>query len=71
MSDLDLYLNGNLVEIGEITNRFGDLYAKIDKNKYYWKISDETEDIDFWEEIPKSLYDELIKFENKRKENDG
>ena len=47
--------------IGNIGNYYGGLPVKEEENKFFWAITDHyCED---WEEIPKSLYDELIKFE--------
>lgn len=49
--------------IGNIGNYYGGLNIKKDDDKYYWSI--ENYDGDDWEEIPESLYNELVKFENK------
>ena len=48
--------------IGNISNYYGGLNIKKEKNKYYWGIEnwDGTE----WEEIPETLYNELLNFEN-------
>lgn len=48
-------------DIGSIGNYYGCLSVKVDDGKFYWGI--ENWDGTWWEEILKSLYDELIKFE--------
>ena len=58
--------NKNQRQIGEIGNYYGQLEVKIENEKYYWSI--ENWDGNYWEEIPKSLYDELMKFEDSKKE---
>jgi hypothetical protein len=50
-------------EIGNIGNYYGGLHIKKVNDKFYWSI--ENYDGHDWEEIPESLYNELIKFENK------
>lgn len=45
--------------IGDIGNTDGSLFAKQEGGKYFWCISTYKEP--FWEEISKSLFDELIK----------
>ena len=52
-------------EIGGIYNYYAYLTVKQNSNKYYWAI--EGYDGPYWEQIPKSLYDELMKFEDNRK----
>ena len=58
------------VEIGDIANYYGGLRVVEVDGKYYWTV--ENYDTDFscinedWKEIPKSLYDALIEFEEKR-----
>lgn len=47
-------------EIGNIVNYYGGLTVKKIKSKYKWSIEDW--DGKRWEEIPKYLYDALIKF---------
>ncbi len=49
------------MKVGNIGNLYGCLEVKIENGKYYWGIED-WNGVD-WEEIPKSLYDELIEFE--------
>ena len=53
------------IDIGEIGNSIGGLSVKksIDGN-FYWGIQNHFDLI--WEEIPKELYDNLVKFENER-----
>ncbi|NRA91906.1 MAG: hypothetical protein HRU26_04350 [Psychroserpens sp.] len=59
-------------KIGKAVNYYGGVVVQKVDGKYYWTIEDYT-DLDTslelddhgynpWEEIPKSLYDELIKF---------
>lgn len=54
--------------IGNICNFYGGLRVKEKDGKYFWNIENYTTSL--WEEIPKSLYDELIKFEDSNKEID-
>lgn len=49
-------------EIGTIGNYYGGLVVKKENGKFYWGIED-YEDTR-WEEIPESLYQSLIEFEN-------
>lgn len=51
-------------KIGNIGNYYGCLEVKEENDKYYWCIEDWERA--YWEEIPKSLYDELIKFEESK-----
>ena len=53
--------------IGEIGNYYGGLSVKTDNGKHYWSI--ENFDGFEWDEIPASLFEELIKFENSRNSN--
>jgi hypothetical protein len=55
--------------IGSIKNYYGGLSIKEEDGKFYWSIEDYNGDE--WEEIPKSLFDELNKFEDGRKANDA
>lgn len=63
-----MLLLNNLLEIkmgiGSIGNYYGGLSVKEEDGKYFWSIK--NYDGDYWEEIPKSLYDELTKFEMER-----
>jgi hypothetical protein len=49
-------------DIGGIGNYYGGLSVKENDGKFYWAIEDWS-GID-WEEIPKSLYDELNKYQD-------
>lgn len=51
--------------IGEIGNYYGQLEIRKDNDKYYWGI--ENWNGIYWEEIPKSLFSALVKFERNRK----
>ena len=62
--------NENEHEIGEICNYYGRLTVRSEDGKYFWGIEDWDGSFD-WEEIPKVLYDELMKFENDRMKNSG
>jgi len=46
--------------IGEIGNMYGGLMVKEEQGKYFWAIED-VNDL-YWQEIPYSLYSELVKF---------
>jgi hypothetical protein len=50
--------------IGDIGNYYGRLEVKESEGKYYWDIEDW--DGHEWEEIPKSLYDALMAYEDER-----
>lgn len=52
-------------EIGEIGNYYGCLNAKEEGGRFYWSI--ENYDGHHWQEIPKYLYDALVKFETESK----
>ena len=54
-------------EIGGISNYYGCLSVKTVNGRHYWSI--ENWDGFEWEEIPSSLFKELIKFENSRNSN--
>ena len=47
-------------QIGNIGNYYGGLVVKKEGDLFYWGI--ENWDGTSWDEIPKSLYDELIKY---------
>ncbi len=53
------------IGIGDIGNYYGGLSVKVESGIPYWSI--ENYDGQDWEEIPASLYKELIKFEERRK----
>lgn len=50
--------------IGTISNFYGQLEVKEFRGKYYWGIEDWDDTV--YEEIPKELYSELIKYEENR-----
>jgi hypothetical protein len=58
-------MDGNKhIGIGRIGNYYGGLCVMEKDGKYYWlieKYNTDFDDMDDWDEIPKSLYDELIK----------
>jgi hypothetical protein len=49
--------------VGKIGNYYGNLCIAKTGDSYYWSIEDY--DGDRWEEISKSLYDELLHHENE------
>lgn len=51
------------LRIGEIENYYGGLEVTVESGKYYWGIRNCDDTVE-WEEIPQSLYDELIKFQD-------
>jgi len=53
-----------MMEIGSIGNYYGGLTVKEEDGKFYWGI--ENYDGLEWEQIPESLYRELIRFEENR-----
>ena len=62
----------NKLRIGKIGNYDGKVYVKELEGKYFWGVIDYIDESmgvesiskeNKWEEIPKSLYDELICFE--------
>jgi hypothetical protein len=51
-------------QIGTIGNYYGSLFVKKDDDgRCWWSI--ENYDGNDWEQIPQSLYDELMKFEDQ------
>jgi len=52
--------------IGNISNYYGTLDVKKEAKKYYWGIAD-WNGVN-WEEIPKSLFKELMKFNKHTKQ---
>jgi hypothetical protein len=54
--------------IGEISNYYGGLNTQELDGRYFWWI-EEWNGLEETEEIPKYLYDALIRFENERKES--
>lgn len=56
----------NTMGIGTIGNYYGNLcVANDDEGKFFWSIEDH--DGCRWEEIPESLYRELVKFEESQR----
>ena len=53
------------MDIGDIGNYYGGLAVKEEEERFYWGI--ENWDGTKWEEIPKELYDALVKYEAERK----
>lgn len=53
---------GGHILIGSITDEHGAHYVKEENDKYFWCICD-YDGAHGWEEIPKYLFDALIKFE--------
>jgi hypothetical protein len=54
----------NAININIEENYYGGLLIKKEKNKCYWIIEDydtQFTDINEWQEIPQSLYNELLK----------
>jgi hypothetical protein len=52
--------------IGEIENYSGGLFVFELDGKFYWQLESPLYNDSHPEEIPKSLYDELLKFEQNR-----
>ena len=61
------------MRIGEIDNNMGYLLVTKEGGKFYWGMKNENQhasyDI-FWEEIPVALYDQLVAFEQARKDGE-
>lgn len=55
-----------LLEIAGMGTFYGGLRVMLQDGKYYWSILDHNGDD--WKEIPKSLYDELIRYNEKADE---
>ena len=53
------------MQIGTIGNYYGSLYVTTDGGKFFWSI--ENYSGNDWEEIPESLYNELVKFQESLK----
>lgn len=49
--------------IGKIASYYGGLYVKKENGKHYWCLDDYSKW--YWEEIPKYLYDTLIKYQKE------
>ena len=56
------------MQIGTIGNYYGSLYVTTDGGKFFWSI--ENYSGNDWEEIPESLYNELVKFQESLKKLD-
>ena len=54
----------NQREVGGICNYYGGLNIGECEGRFYWSIEDWNDD--YWEEIPESLYRELIKLEERK-----
>ncbi len=66
MSDAIFELNADKIyEFNKIFNYYGSLNFTEAEGKYYWSI--ENHDGHMWQEIPKSLFDELLKFHKREK----
>jgi len=57
-------------EIGKISNYYGGLNVQELAGQYFWWIT-EWDGAECMEEIPKYLYDALLRFEKERKEMEG
>ena len=53
------------MQIGTIGNYYGSLYVTSGDGKFFWSI--ENYSGNYWEEIPESLYNELVKFQESLK----
>ena len=53
------------MQIGTIGNYYGSLYVTTFDGKFFWSI--ENYSGNYWEEIPESLYNELVKFQGSLK----
>lgn len=51
-------------QVGGISNYYGGLNIGECEGHFYWSIEDWNDD--YWEEIPESLYRELIKLEERK-----
>ncbi|MFJ1573019.1 hypothetical protein ACIOAU_15770 [Pseudomonas sp. NPDC088322] len=54
----------NFRNIGDIGNAYGGLAVKQEGGKFFWSI--ENWDGYEWQEIPKSLFDELVRFHQEQ-----
>lgn len=57
-----------MIELAGIGNYYGNLFTKEQNGKYYWIIENydtDFDNIEEWQEIPKYLYDSLIKFKSE------
>jgi hypothetical protein len=59
----------NYISIGDIRNYYGYLYIMENEGKYYWLIENydtNFNDLRYWSEIDKELYDSLVAYEARR-----
>lgn len=63
-------MTGQIIGIGNIGNYYGGLLVKEESGKFFWAIMDYTVKCK-WEQIPASLYKELMAFENQQKLPEG
>ncbi len=59
---------GIMTEVTGIVNTYGGLHLLDYDGRYFWAIGDY--DGFYWDEIPKSLYDEIIQFEKTKAPNE-
>ena len=52
--------------IGNISNYYGALCVYEARGEYYWVITDDSGHYPARQQIPKSLYDELIRFDDRK-----
>lgn len=50
-----------MTRIGKIINYYGGLYVREDDSRFYW-VLENWDGFGDWEEIPESLYRELLDF---------
>lgn len=55
------------IKFNEVCNYYGVLEIKEENDKYYWGIEN-WDDMD-WSEIPKYLYEALLKYHNEKDKN--
>lgn len=59
----------NYKSVGEISNYYGGLVIMENEGKYYWLIENyntDFDDLSYWSEIDKELYDSLVAYEDRR-----
>jgi hypothetical protein len=59
-----------MIEFDDVGNYRGNLQAKAENDKYYWRVDSEIDD-EPWEEIPEYLYNALTRFHSKESLHDG
>lgn len=57
-----------MIEFDECGNYRGCLQIKEDELKCYWRVDCDVDEIVEWHEIPRSLYDELVRFHGQRRD---